>query len=131
MPAKAETPATGAAVSRLLALLAQRPHQRTLVALAGLPGSGKSTAAAQWTLAVNAQSGPGTMVALGMDEAHSLVVFLAANVMTGVVNMSMATIHASAAVALAVLCGYASAVTFAAWAAEYFLAPAQSAKLRG
>jgi pantothenate kinase len=70
MPAKAETPATGAAVSRLLALLAQRPHQRTLVALAGLPGSGKSTAAAQWTLAVNAQCGPGTMVALGMDGFH-------------------------------------------------------------
>ena len=44
--------------------------QRVLVALAGLPGSGKSTAAARLTSEVNAGLGPGTMTALGMDGFH-------------------------------------------------------------
>ena len=57
-------------------LLAQLTHlgkqadQRILIALAGLPGSGKSTAAAQFAKSVNAQAGAGLMVALGMDGFH-------------------------------------------------------------
>jgi pantothenate kinase len=59
-------------VHHLLQLLG-RPtdqRQRILIALAGLPGSGKSTIAAQLADAVNAQAGPGTAVALGMDGFH-------------------------------------------------------------
>lgn len=61
-----------APVQRLLALAdqAQASGQRVLVALAGLPGSGKSTAAQQWAQAVNQQRGPGTLLALGMDGFH-------------------------------------------------------------
>ncbi|MEO6322497.1 MAG: nucleoside triphosphate hydrolase [Polaromonas sp.] len=57
-------------VQRLLDLLNANPSLRILIALAGLPGSGKSTVAAQWAEAVNARLGPGTMVALGMDGFH-------------------------------------------------------------
>ena len=60
-------------VQHLLDLLqgaAVRPQQRTIIALAGLPGSGKSTLAAALAQAVNAQAGPGSMVALGMDGFH-------------------------------------------------------------
>jgi pantothenate kinase len=60
-------------VQRLLDLLrlsATRPRQRTLIALAGLPGAGKSTLAAALARAVNTQAGPGSMVALGMDGFH-------------------------------------------------------------
>ena len=46
------------------------PPQRIIIALAGLPGSGKSTVATQLANAVNAQAGPGTAVALGMDGFH-------------------------------------------------------------
>ena len=56
-------------VPHLLGLLASHP-QRILIGLAGLPGSGKSTVAAQLADAVNAQAGPGTAVALGMDGFH-------------------------------------------------------------
>lgn len=44
--------------------------QRILIALVGLPGSGKSTVAAELVDAVNAQAGPCTAVALGMDGFH-------------------------------------------------------------
>lgn len=60
-------------VQHLLDLLqraAGRPQQRTLIALAGLPGAGKSTLAAALAQAVNDQAGPGSMVALGMDGFH-------------------------------------------------------------
>ena len=53
-----------------LARASARQGRRALVALAGLPGSGKSTAAAQWSEAVNAALGPGHMLALGMDGFH-------------------------------------------------------------
>lgn len=43
---------------------------RTLVALAGLPGAGKSTVAARIARDFNARPGAGTMVALGMDGFH-------------------------------------------------------------
>jgi GWT1 len=48
-------------------------------------------------------------------NAAQLQVFLIANVLTGVVNMSMQTIYASNATAFAVLCVYSSAVLSAAW----------------
>lgn len=53
---------------------------------------------------------------------HSLLVFLAANVLTGVVNMSMQTIYASRTVAYVVLLLYSVAVTCVAWLAEHFTA---------
>ena len=59
----------------LLALLDESSHrrgvrQRVVVALAGLPGSGKSTMASQWAQAINAQRGANTALALGMDGFH-------------------------------------------------------------
>lgn len=57
------------AVQRLLALLA-RGRPRSLVALAGLPGAGKSTCAARWADAVNRHVGPGSMQVLSMDGFH-------------------------------------------------------------
>ena len=56
-------------VDRLLKLLAS-DAPRLLIGLAGLPGAGKSTLAAQWTAEVNARAQPGTMIALGMDGFH-------------------------------------------------------------
>ncbi|MDB5848296.1 MAG: hypothetical protein JWP29_2048 [Rhodoferax sp.] len=57
------------AVERLLTLLASdRP--RILVALAGLPGAGKTTVAAGWACAVNRLAGAGSMQVLGMDGFH-------------------------------------------------------------
>jgi phosphatidylinositol glycan class W len=77
-----------------------------------------------------ARLGASPMLTLQYMSTHSLAVFLAANVMTGVVNMSMDTIHAPDELALSVLCCYALAVTCAAWAAESFLSPSQPSKLR-
>ncbi len=62
-------------LSELLALLDASPQTsgvcgRVVVALAGLPGSGKSTVASQWAQAVNAQRGANTALALGMDGFH-------------------------------------------------------------
>ena len=62
-------------LAQLLALLDAPPQhagvrQRVVVALAGLPGSGKSTVAQQWAQAVNAQRGTNTALALGMDGFH-------------------------------------------------------------
>ena len=57
-------------VQRLLDMLAAQPTRRYMLALAGLPGSGKSTAALRWTDAVNAAAGEGSMVALSMDGFH-------------------------------------------------------------
>lgn len=51
---------------------------------------------------------------------HSLVVFLAANLLTGAVNLSMRTIYASDAAALGVLATYGLAVVAVAWLAEQF-----------
>lgn len=70
---QADPPQLADPVRRLLDLLrlaTSRPQQRILIALAGLPGSGKSTLAAALAKAVNAQAGPGAMVALGMDGFH-------------------------------------------------------------
>jgi pantothenate kinase len=69
----AQPPHLARPVQHLLDLLqraAVRPQHRTLIALAGLPGAGKSTLAAALAQAVNAQAGPGSMVALGMDGFH-------------------------------------------------------------
>jgi phosphatidylinositol glycan class W len=49
-------------------------------------------------------------------NAHQLPVFLAANVATGVVNLSMRTIHTPHPAAFAILCVYATLVCGAAWA---------------
>ena len=57
-------------VQQLLDLLHSHPQRRTVVGLVGLPGSGKSTIATQLADAVNAQAGPGSMLALGMDGFH-------------------------------------------------------------
>ncbi|WP_295951630.1 nucleoside/nucleotide kinase family protein [Rhodoferax sp.] len=56
--------------AQLLALLQAHPHRRILVGIVGLPGSGKSTIAAQLATEVNAQAGAGTVQALGMDGFH-------------------------------------------------------------
>lgn len=56
-------------VQRLLSLLEPNGPRR-IIALAGLPGAGKSTLAARLAAEVNAQAGPGAMVALGMDGFH-------------------------------------------------------------
>lgn len=56
-------------VQRLLARLSS-DAPRVLVALAGVPGSGKSARAARLAAEVNAALGPGTMAALGMDGFH-------------------------------------------------------------
>lgn len=56
--------------AQLLALLQARPTRRTIVGIVGLPGSGKSTIASQLAAEVNAQTGPDTVQALGMDGFH-------------------------------------------------------------
>lgn len=56
-------------VESLLGLLSDN-QGRTLVALAGLPGGGKSTLATLLVDRVNALTAPGTAVALGMDGYH-------------------------------------------------------------
>jgi pantothenate kinase len=69
----AQPPDLARPVQHLLDLLqgaAGCPQQRTLIALAGLPGAGKSTLAAALAQAVNDQAGPGSMVALSMDGFH-------------------------------------------------------------
>jgi pantothenate kinase len=48
----------------------QSLKRRILIALAGLPGSGKSTMAAQLAKQVNAQAGADVIMALGMDGFH-------------------------------------------------------------
>src|SRR5258706_13900662 len=56
-------------VQRLVAQLASaRP--RWMIALAGVPGSGKTTLASRLAEAVNAHTAPNTVVALGMDGFH-------------------------------------------------------------
>jgi len=64
-------------------------------------------------------SNASTVVTLHYMNKHSLMVFLVANVATGVVNMSMQTIHASPETALAIMCVYTTAITCAAWVLEY------------
>lgn len=67
---------------------------------------------------VNCSSDVGVATLHYMSK-HSLVVFLVANVLTGAVNMSMHTIHASPELSFAVLVGYTFVVTSAAWLVEY------------
>lgn len=55
---------------------------------------------------------------LHLMNRHSLFVFLAANLLTGAVNMSIATIHSSVAVSLAVMMGYSLLVTLSAWVVD-------------
>lgn len=58
-------------VAALLAQIEAARQPRTLVALAGVPGSGKSTVASHLARAVNAALGqPTAMLALGMDGFH-------------------------------------------------------------
>ncbi len=56
-------------VARLLSLL-EASGPRRMIALAGLPGAGKSTLAERLAADVNAQAGPGAIVTLGMDGFH-------------------------------------------------------------
>lgn len=60
-----------------------------------------------------------TVLTLHYMNKHSLMVFLVANVATGVVNMSMQTIHASPETAFAIMCVYTTAITCVAWGLEY------------
>lgn len=58
-------------VERLVALLESRPaRSMIMIALAGVPGSGKTTLASRLADAVNARTAPDTMLALGMDGFH-------------------------------------------------------------
>jgi pantothenate kinase len=68
MPNRLDNPV--AHLLRLLPSHSGRPERRILIALAGLPGSGKSTVAARLADAVNTHAGAGVMVALGMDGFH-------------------------------------------------------------
>lgn len=56
-------------MERLSALLESRPS-RSMIALAGVPGSGKTTLASLLADAVNARTAPNTMLALRMDGFH-------------------------------------------------------------
>lgn len=56
-------------VPRLLSLR-EDDTPRRLIALAGVPGSGKTTLAARLADEVNALAGPGTLAVLGMDGFH-------------------------------------------------------------
>lgn len=56
-------------VQRLLMLL-KSAAPRQMIAIAGVPGSGKSTIAARLAAEVNAQTAADTVVALGMDGFH-------------------------------------------------------------
>jgi len=56
-------------LARLLTLLESRPSRR-VIALTGVPGSGKTTLASRLAEAVNARTAPNTMLALGMDGFH-------------------------------------------------------------
>lgn len=55
---------------RMISTPREQFEQRILIALAGLPGSGKSMVAASLAKAVNAEAGAGVMMALGMDGFH-------------------------------------------------------------
>ncbi|MCC7493206.1 MAG: hypothetical protein IT204_12690 [Fimbriimonadaceae bacterium] len=61
----------------VLHALASQPR-RTLVALAGVPGAGKTTVAQQLAAAVNAAAGEPALIALGMDGFHHPRAVLAA-----------------------------------------------------
>jgi pantothenate kinase len=56
-------------IERLVALLESSPSRR-IIALAGVPGAGKTTLAARLAEAINTRTAPGTMLALGMDGFH-------------------------------------------------------------
>ena len=56
-------------VEWLIALLESRPS-RCLIALAGMPGAGKTTLASRLAEAVSTRTAPNTMLALGMDGFH-------------------------------------------------------------
>ena len=63
------TPILEQPVAHLLARL-ESSNSRSLIALAGLPGAGKSTIAAQLAEEVKALANPDTMMALSMDGFH-------------------------------------------------------------
>lgn len=69
MPPDTLPPVLERPVQRLLSLLDMGALRR-LIALAGLPGAGKSTLAARLAAEVNAHAGTDAMVALGMDGFH-------------------------------------------------------------
>jgi phosphatidylinositol glycan class W len=52
---------------------------------------------------------------------HSILVFLAANLLTGAVNLTVPTIHTTNGAAVIVLSTYSFLVTASAWLAEYLL----------
>jgi hypothetical protein len=63
-------------------------------------------------------------------NAHQLPVFLAANVATGVVNLSMRTIHTPHPAAFAILCVYATLVCGAAWAMSETISRSRSSTVK-
>ena len=81
-PRLADPPHLAAPLVHLLELLdkasSQNGPQRVVVALAGLPGSGKSTVANQLAQAVNQRLGTSRAMALGMDGFHLTKAQLAA-----------------------------------------------------
>src|SRR5262245_33072529 len=56
-------------IERLVALL-ESGSARSMIALAGTPGAGKTTLASRLAEAINTRTAPNTMVALGMDGFH-------------------------------------------------------------
>lgn len=70
IPSPAALPTIVQPAAQLLAMLQAYPDRRAVVGIVGLPGSGKSTVATQLAAEVNAQVGPGTVLALGMDGFH-------------------------------------------------------------
>jgi hypothetical protein len=67
---------------------------------------------------LSSQSG---LSSLYFMNKHSILVFLAANLLTGAVNLTVPTIHTPDGVAVMVLSIYSFLVTGSAWLAEYLL----------
>jgi pantothenate kinase len=68
-PTRTMPPLLAQPVQRLVKQL-ESPSSRWLIAVAGVPGSGKTTLASRLAEAVNARIAPNTAVALGMDGFH-------------------------------------------------------------
>ena len=56
-------------LTRLLEL-SRNPERRRIIALAGYPGSGKSTLCGRWETEIRRIRGPGVLAVLGMDGFH-------------------------------------------------------------
>ena len=56
--------------ARLISLATRSPGRRHIIGLSGVPGSGKTTLAAQWLERVRRAAGENAFVILGMDGFH-------------------------------------------------------------